>query len=294
MLLPAFEFAAPQSTDAACALLAQAPGEARLIAGGTDLLVRIKRGVLAPRLVISLARIGGLDSIEPFDGGLRLGACASMSAIAASGAVASRWRALAEGAGSVGGPIIRNRATLGGNIVNARPCADTLPPLIALQARLRLCSSGGQRMIDVDGFVQAPGQCAIAADEVLTAIELADPPARAGSAYLKLTRRAAMEVTIVGCAASVHLDAAGERITHARLVFTSVAPVPLRIESAEAVLLGQAPTARLLQQAAEEAQRVAPAIGDHRAPKDYRVEMVAVSAHRALRAAIERAGGRIA
>jgi CO/xanthine dehydrogenase FAD-binding subunit len=168
-----------------------------------------------------------------------------------------------------------------------------LPPLISLGAKLRLLSKRGARTVDLDGFVTAPGRCGIDNDELLASIEVPAPSPNAGSHYIKITRRAAMEVTIVGCAASVVLDAAGELVLQARLVFTSVAPTPLRIPSAEAVLEGQAPTLRLIEAAADEARRVAPAIGDHRAPQDYRTELVAVTARRALKTAIERAGGRV-
>lgn len=293
MLLPRFDFEAPASIADACNLLAQADGEGRLMAGGTDLLVKMKRGTLAPRVVISLGRLEALTKMERVDGGLRLGACATMSRIAADPEILASWQALAEGAGWVGGPIIRNRATVGGNVANARPCADTLPPLIALGARLRLHGKNGERTVDIDGFVKAPGQCAIESDEILTSIEVPAPAPNSGSHYIKITRRAAMEVTIVGCAASVVLDAEKQRVTQARLVYTSVAPIPLRIPSAEKIVEGQLPTAQVLEAAAQEARRVAPAIGDHRAPQDYRIELVAVTTRRALKAAIERAGGRV-
>jgi carbon-monoxide dehydrogenase medium subunit len=292
-LLPRFEFEAPASVTVACELLAQADGEGRLMAGGTDLLVKMKRGALAPRLVISLSRIEELTRVDYAEGTLCLGACTTMARIAAAPEIVASWQALAEGAGWVGGPVIRNRATVGGNIINARPCADTLPPLIALGAKLRLQSSTGARTVELDGFMKGPGRCGIESGEVLTSIELPAPPLHSGSCYIKITRRAAMEVTIVGCAASVVLDAASERVTQARLVFTSVAPISLRIPSAESIVEGQAPTAQVLQAAAEEARRVAPAIGDHRAPQDYRSDVVAVIARRALKAAIERAGGTV-
>ena len=293
MLLPRFDFEAPASMTAACELMAQADGEGRLMAGGTDLLVKMKRGTMAPRIVISLGRVDELTKIELVDDNLKLGACATMARIAADPLIRSSWQALAEGAGWVGGPIIRNRATVGGNVANARPCADTLPPLIALGAKLRLQSNRGERTVDVDGFVTAPGKCGIERDEILASIDVPAPPQNAGSHYIKITRRAAMEVTIVGCAASVVLDAARERVTQARLVFTSVAPIPFRIPSAERIVEGQAPTAQVIEAAAQEAQKVAPAIGDHRAPQDYRVELVMVTARRALKTAIERAGGRV-
>ncbi len=293
MRLPRFDFEAPGSLPMAWELLDQAQNDARVMAGGTDLLLKMKRGSLAPRIVISLGRLDSLRRIEPVEHGLRLGSCTPMSRIASHALVLASFQALAEGAGSVGGPIIRNRASVGGNIVNARPCADTLPPLIALQATLQLTSKDGQRTLPIDGFVTAPGQCAIRPNEILSAIDLPTPAPNSGSHYIKITRRAAMEVTIVGCAASVVLDAAKQRVVQARLVYTSVAPIPLRIRSAEALIEGEVPTTRLLDAAAREAQRLAPAIGDHRAPQHYRSELVAVTTRRTLTTAIERAGGRV-
>ncbi|MDI7266413.1 MAG: FAD binding domain-containing protein, partial [Myxococcota bacterium] len=142
MTLPRFSFEAPDSVGAACSLLAQARGDARPMAGGTDLLVKMKAGLLAPKAIVSLARVPGLDAVKPSaDGGLRIGALAAMATLAAHPTLRGPWAALAEGAGSVGGPIVRNRATVGGNIVSARPCADTAPPLIALGAKLHLAGA---------------------------------------------------------------------------------------------------------------------------------------------------------
>ncbi len=293
MFLPRFDFEAPASVPAACEILDQAREEGRVLAGGTDLLVKMKRGVLAPRVVISLGRLDSLASIAVSGAGLRLGSCATMSHVAAHPDICASWQALAEGAGAVGGPIVRNRATVGGNVVNARPCADTLPPLIALDATLELESREGCRHVPIEGFVQAAGRCAMRTDEILTSITLPSPPPNAGSHYVKVTRRAAMEVTLVGCAASVVLDAARQRVLRVRLVYTSVAPIPLRIPAAEKKVEGEPPSLRLLEAAAHEAKRLAPVLGDHRAPQDYRADLVFVTTCRALRGAIERAGGTV-
>lgn len=293
MLLPRFDFEAPSSLADACAAVAGAGDEARMMAGGTDLLVKMKRGTVAPRLVVSLGRIDALRRIRFGDRGLHLGACATMTRIAADPVVRASYRALAEGAGSVGGPLVRNRATVGGNVINARPCADTLPPLIALGATLRLAGLDTERCVPVEGFVHAPGACDLRAGEVAASIEMPAPPANSGSAYVKITRRAAMDATLVGCAAAVVLDGEKRSVVRARLVFSSSAPVPLRVRSAEEVLEGRAPTASVVDEAAAEARLAAPVIGDHRAPQDYRAEMVELTARRAIRFAVERAGGRV-
>lgn len=293
MLLPRFDFQAPGSLAEACDLLAASNGNARLMAGGTDLLVKMKRGTLVTPLVISLGRLTSLVEVDREEGKLRLGSCSTMARLAADPMIREGWQALAEGAASVGGPLVRNRATVGGNIVNARPCADTVPPLIALGARITLQSSRADRVAELDGFLTSPGRCNIKGDEILTRIEIPPPPPHSGSRYIKITRRAAMEVTIVGCAASVVLDDTKSRVVTARLVFTSVAPVPFRVVSAENIIVGHRPTMAVIEEAAREARRLAPAIGDHRAAQDYRLQMVTVTARRALVSAIERAGGRV-
>ena len=291
MLLPRFEYEAPATLGDALARLAAEKAEARILAGGTDLLVKMKRRVTRPRLLLSLRRVAGLDAVAPTDaGGVRIGAMTTMSALGSG--LDPLWSALVEGAASVGGPIIRNRATLGGNIVNARPCADTVPALIALGARLHLEACSGRRVVDIDGFLTGPGETGIRADEVLTAIELPPPGARFhGSCYLKATRRAAMEVTIAGCAARVDLEDDGRTVRTARLVFASVAPVPLRACGAEQAIEGRVADAGVVREAAALARGEARPIDDCRAPADFRSEMVEILARRALGIAIDRARG---
>jgi len=293
MLLPRFEYEAPATLSDAVARLADGDGDARILAGGTDLLVKMKRRALEPRTVVSLRRIAGLSGIAGTrSGGMRIGALTTMTGIGASGALSARWTALAEGAAAVGGPIIRNRATIGGNVVSARPCADTVPALVALGATLHIESPGGRRAVSIDGFIIGPGETLIRRDEVLTAIDLPGPGGRyRGSCYLKITRRAAMEVTIVGCAARVDLEEDARTVKAARLVFASVAPVPLRVRVAELALEGRVADPALVREAAALARREARPIDDCRAPADFRAEAVEVLARRALVIALERARG---
>ncbi len=294
MTLPRFDYAAPPDLDSVVAMLAEHGHDARLLAGGTDLLVKLKRGASQPRLIVSLNRIPGINLIEPVGGGaLRVGALATMTALAGDPALCGRLAGLAEGAAAVGGPIIRNRATLGGNIVNARPCADTVPALMTLGAKLHLRGSGTARIVDLDGFITGPGRTAIRDNEVLTSIEIpAAASHRSGSAYLKITRRAAMEVTIVGCAAWVELEEDGCTIAASRLALASVGPIPLRARDAERSIVGKRASDDLIHEAGVMARRAATPIDDCRAPADYRLEMVDVLTRRALRRALGRAGWR--
>jgi len=295
MILPRFDYAAPTTLAQVCELLAEAGSKARLLAGGTDLLLKMKRGELRPQLLISLGGLASkLDQVEVSDGGLRVGPLCTMSHLERHVMLGpeSPWAGLAEGAGAVGGPIIRNRATVGGNIVNARPCADSVPPLITLGAELHVESRDrGLRVVPIDGFISGPGQTGLRSDEVVTAIAVPAPHGPAGSSYLKITRRSAMEVTLVGCAASVLLDAKATVVEQARIVLTSVAPVPLRVPAAERVMNGCG-LDRLdpgLREAGEAARAAAHPIDDHRAPAFYRSEMVAVTVRRAVGQAVRRA-----
>ncbi len=291
MILPRFELEAPRSVAEAVALLSRAGAEGRILAGGTDLLVKMKRGDLAPRLLVSLREIEGLQGILPGEGGgMHLGTRVTMADLERSAPLRQRFSALAEGAAAVGGPLIRNRATVGGNVANARPCADTVPPLVALGACLRLLGPGGARTAPVDGFITGPGETEMAADEMICGIELpGELSARAGSAYLKIARRRAMEVTVVGCAACLQLNEARDRVTRARLVLTSVATVPLRVDAAEPLLEGERPTEAALDAAAAAARRAVRPIDDHRATAAYRSQVVEVAARRTLQLALRRA-----
>jgi len=299
MRLPRFDWSAPETLAAACAALAAAPTQTRVLAGGTDLLVKLKHSnprspgaEPAPQQLLSLSLLPELRGVstQP-DGSLRIGALCTMAELADHQLLLLLYPALAEGASVVGGPAIRNRATVGGNVVNARPCADTLPPLVVLGAHLQLHSLRGQRTIDVDGFVSGPGQTSIGRDEILTAITLPAPQPHSGSCYLKFTRRAAMEITVVGCAAFVRLDGSGATVEQARLCYTSVAPIPLRAPAAEALLIGHSPDAATLAAAALAAQQTAKPIDDHRAPAFLRSDVIAVLTQRALCTAVERARG---
>jgi len=292
MLLPRFEYEVPESLSGAIGLMAGAGGDAFVIAGGTDLLVKMKRGQARPRLVVSLRRVPSLSGIgRTADGGLRIGPLTTMSALGASPMLAGPSVALAEGAAVVGGPAIRNRATVGGNIVSARPCADTVPPLVALGASVTLVGPAGSRTAALDGFISGPGQPSMGRDEILAAIDVPAPPPFRGSCYLKFTRRAAMEVTVVGCAAVVDLEADRRTVSAVRVVLASVGPTPLRAREAEHWLLAQAADEDRIAGAARAAAAASSPIDDCRAPAAFRRQIVEVLARRALATAVGRATG---
>lgn len=290
MPLPRFQFCEPDDIEQACNVLAEAQGSAAIVAGGTDLLVKMKRGVISPDLVVSIARLRG-DAVRADDGRLIIDAQATMAELGGHRDLRGTFRSIAEGALAVGSPQIRNRATVGGNLVSARPCADTAPPLLCWGARLSLRSADGARTLELNDFFLGPGKTLIRPGEILTAIEVDRPKEPSGGAFLKLIRRATLEITIVSAAAAIVLDGPGGAVRDAGIVLGSVAPVPLRARVAEDALRGEKVGGKSIARAAAEAAREARPIDDHRGAASYRREMVEVLVRRALEMAHARAGG---
>jgi carbon-monoxide dehydrogenase medium subunit len=281
--LKPFEYREPNTLEEAMTILAGEGPRAFALAGGTDLLVRMKQGVLAPSLLVNLKRIAGLDRIErSAGGGMAIGALAPIAAVERSGAVRQSYPVLLQAAGLLGSPSIRSLATLGGNVGRASPAADMVPALIALKARVVAEGPAGKKEVPIDAFFKGPGATVLEPAEIITVIFLPDPAPASGAAYLKLGRREGMDCALVGVAAALSL-AGNDRVVEARLAIASCGPVPLRAESAEAILLaGPLDVGRLREAARTTAENSCP-ITDMRACSDYRKEMVEVLAFRALR-----------
>jgi carbon-monoxide dehydrogenase medium subunit len=289
MPLPLFQFCEPDDIEEACALLAEAGGSAAVIAGGTDLLVKMKRGMVSPELVVSISRLRE-DTVRGGNGTLIIDSQATMTELGDHRELRGTFRSIAEGALAIGSPQIRNRATVGGNLVSARPCADTAPPLLCWGARINLRSAGGGRTLELNDFFQGPGKTSIRPGEILTSIELDRPEEPSGGAFLKLIRRATLEITIVSAAATIVLEGPGGVVRDAGIVLGSVAPVPLRARTAEDRLRGEKMNDRSIARAAAEAAKEARPIDDHRGGASYRRAMVEVLVRRALEMAHARAG----
>jgi carbon-monoxide dehydrogenase medium subunit len=262
------------------ALLAAEPG-ARPIAGGTDLLPRLRAGAVVSRLLVDLRRLP-LRAIVAMPDELRIGACATHAQIAGSEAVCGAFPGLAAACRAVGGQPTRNRGTIGGNLANASPAADTAPPLLAYDAQVLIAGIQGLHTVALGEFFFGPGRAALAPGELLVDIRLPWPGDRTAAVYLKMGCRQAMTVAVVSVAARLTLAEDG-RIRVARLALGSVAPVPLRVVAAEELLLGQTFCAGLdLARVAREAGAACSPITDVRASADYRRRMVEVLARRAL------------
>ncbi len=281
-----FQYLAPRRLDEALSLLTP---EAVPLAGGTDLFLRMERRQTQPDAVVDLKRIPDMDRIEPSDAGLRIGALALMETLAASPLVRKDYDALARSARVVGSIQTRNRATVGGNLANASPAADTATPLMALGAAVEAADADGTRQMPVEQLFLGPGRTALRDNEVLTAILIPAMPARAGSAFERCVRTA-MDIAVVNCAAFLRLDEDGA-VAEARIALGAVGPTPLRAESAESLLKGRRFGPGVAEEAAECAAADAQPIDDVRAGADYRREMVRVLTRRAIVSAFQHAGG---
>ena len=284
-------FAAPTVLEDALALLA-ADRAARPVAGGTDLVVAARQGRRPlPASIVAIDRIAELARHEVVGGELVLGALVSHDWLAGSPDVRAVWTALADASAIVGSPATRGTGTIGGNLMNASPAAETTGPLMVLGAGTILQAAGGaSRSVPVAELATGPGRTTAAPGELLTTVSIPRPPAGSGSAYIRLEYRRAMEIAIVGAAALVTLGDDG-RIAAARVALTAVAPTIVRAPDAEAALIGAVADAATFRVAGEAAAAAAHPIDDVRASADYRRAMLVVVVARTLAAAAARARG---
>lgn len=281
----------PRNVEEAVRVLGANPG-AGIVAGGTDLVVADRSGKRAlPAALIAIHRLPELREIKPGDAGsTRIGALVTHAALETSSLIRDGYTALSDAAALVGSPATRHVGTIGGNLCNASPAMEAGSPLLVFDASVELASPAGSRQIPVAEFVVGPAKTALKPGELLTGLLLPKLPDRTGSAYLRLEYRQAMEIAVVGAAALVTLDESG-RCAKARLSLTAVAPSCIRVPQAEAMLSGQALSAELIDKAGGAAAASARPIDDVRGSAEYRREMVAVIAARALSTAWRRARG---
>ena len=270
----------PTSVEETLRLLADHGSDARLIAGGTDLLIELERGIRRASVLIDISRVPGLDGIALEDDALRIGPLVTHNRLVASQIVAKRAGVLAQAAWTVGAPAIRNRGTLGGNLITASPANDTIPALWVLGAHLVLRSVRGERTVPIAEFYRGVRQVDLAPDEML--VEVRVPPMHPGErgVFLKLGLRRALAISLVNTAVVVRLEEG--RITRARIALGSVAPTIIRVPEAEGILVGGPLSEEQVERAADLAARAAVPIDDIRAGAEYRRRMVRVLVRRAL------------
>lgn len=290
MILPRFGFYEPGTLTECLSLLNQYSPDASLLAGGTDLLVNMKKGLVKPGVLVSLARIGELQEISSNgeSGGLRLGSMVTMDGIASHQEIQKNFGILAEAAQQLGSPLIRSRATIGGNLVTARPAADSHGPLICLEARIRLEGLSATREIAAEDFFVGPGETMKKPDEVVTRIIIHKPPRGSGSAYLKYGIRKTLEIGVVNVGVLLNM-AADKTITSARVALGAVAPKTVRSQKAEKCLIGNPPDEKTIKRAAQAAASDCRPISDIRGSAEYRRILVEVLTRRAIQTAARRA-----
>jgi carbon-monoxide dehydrogenase medium subunit len=279
--LKSFQYHAPNSLEEACSLMLSVGEKGKLLAGGTDLLVKIKQDVIKPEHLVSLRRIRDLIFIQDDGSVVRIGALTPLQEIADSEVVRRKIPVLAEAASQIGSVQVRNRGTLGGNICNASPAADTIPPLICLDAKIRIKTLNGERETQIESLFIGPGKTDLQAGELVTEIIIPVPEGNAKGVYLKLGRRRAMDISIVGVG-GLALFRNG-RCETIRLALCSVAPTPIRAEQAESILKGMIADPNHILLAANEAASECQPISDVRGSANYRREMVKVLVEKAIR-----------
>jgi carbon-monoxide dehydrogenase medium subunit len=278
-----FEFYQPSTLQEASRLLKDNGPGGRFLAGGTDLVIAMKEKGLLPKYIVDLKRVPGLSGIrENNDGAVTLGALTTMYEIETSALIKKKYPFLAQSAAEVGSIQIRNRATIGGNMANATPSADTAPALIALNATAKIASASGERTIDLEAFFKGPGQSVMNADEILTEIMIPKTAANLVGEYIKFSPREMMDLAYVGIAVAYNLAASDKKCVSVRIVLGAVAPTPIRAKRAEAALEGQVLTEALAEKVGQLAAEEAKPISDVRSSADYRRAMVGAMTKRAL------------
>jgi carbon-monoxide dehydrogenase medium subunit len=284
-------YEAPETLDAAVTLLNGEAGQARPLAGGTDLLVQLRSGMVEPDLVVDLKRIPALRQIAAVDGGFRVGAAVSGAELGEHAGLKAAWPGVVEAAELIGSTQIQGRASLGGNLCNASPAADSVPAMIAAAASVTVLGSEGEREVPVEDIVTGPGQTSLARDEIVVAVNLPPRLARSGDAYLRFIPRTEMDIAVVGAGVSLTLGEDG-LCSHARVALGAVAATPLLVPEAAEALIGTSVDEDALARLAEAASAACRPIDDKRGTKVYRIKVAGVMARRAAEIALDRARSR--
>jgi len=290
MGLPRFEYHEPDSVAEACRTLSALNGEAVLLSGGTDMLVKMKSREIRPRHIVSLLEIQGMDQIDFSGKNISIGACCTASRISGSSKIRTIFPALAAAAGQIGSPAVRNLGTIGGNAVTASPAADLPPALIAYGANVRLRREGRERALPLEQFFKGPGTTHIKHDEILVDFSLEHPPVGSAAEFFKIGHRRALQCSTVNGACYIFINPNSDEIEDARIVLGAVGPTVVRAFSAEKVLIGQKPASALFHRAGEAAASECSPIDDLRGSAGYRRDMIRVLTSRALLEASKKIG----
>ncbi len=287
----AFDYVAPQTVAEAVAVLSENGSEARMLAGGSDIIAQLKEGRRRVKVLVDVKKIPEANelSFDPEEG-LTIGAGVSCCDVYENEHVASNYPALADSTELIGSIQIQGRATIGGNLCNASPAADTIPTLIVLGATAKTAGPDGEREVAVEDFCTAPGQTVMQDGEFLVSVHFPAPAANSGAYFLRFIPRNEMDIAVVNAAASVTLNAEKNAFASARIAVGAVAPVPLYLPEAGEALAGNEVSDETIEKAAEIARQSARPITDMRGTIEQRIHLAGVLTRRAVRGAVERAG----
>jgi CO/xanthine dehydrogenase FAD-binding subunit len=282
-------YEAPKTPEAAVALLAGAKGQARVLAGGTDLLIQMRGGRVEPELLVDVKGIPEMTSIVAENGGFRFGAAVSCMELVEHEAFAKAWPGVSEAVKLIGSIQVKGRATVGGNLCNASPAADSVPAMIAAGAFVSIVGPHGRREARVENIATGPGKTSLANGEIVTSFLLRRRPPHSGDAYLRFTPRTEMDIAVVGAGVNLTLDDSGV-CSQARVSLGAVAERAFLVPEAAAALIGTKVDAAALERLAAAASAACRPIDDKRGTKEFRIEIAGVMARRTAEIALARAG----
>lgn len=287
--LPEIECLIPRTMDEALSMLDGHKGSARVLAGGTDIINKLKRRNVIAKYIVDVKGIGDLNFIENDPEGLRIGAVTTLRDILESPFVRERYPILTDAVSVMASTQIRNMATMVGNLCNAAPSADSAPPLIALQAKLKVVDRKKERVIPVEDFFVGPGETVLAPSELVKEIVIPPPAIPGAGIYLKHQLRSEMDLAVVGVGVYLTLDAEKTMCKEARIALGAVAPIPMRARKAEAVLKGNILDNDLIETAARTASEESKPIDDIRSSAEHRKTIVRVLTKKAIHEGLCRA-----
>lgn len=279
-------YESPDTLEAASKLLAAESGDARVLAGGTDLLVQMRSEVLSPVLVVDIKRVAETRAVKEEAGGFRVGAAVTGAELKEHAKLKAAWPGLVEAANLIGSTQVQGRATMGGNLCNGSPAADSVPALIAAGAVATVVGPNGRRDIKVEDVMLAPRKLALQKGEIIASFLLPARPAKASDAYLRFIPRTEMDIAVVGCGVNLTLDASGT-CTAARMGLGAVAARPLLVDAS--ALVGSKVDDAALDKLAAAARAACKPIDDKRGTKEFRIDVAGVLAKRTALIALERA-----
>ena len=282
-------YESPASLADATALLASEKGEVRVLAGGTDIIVQMHSDLIEPDLLIDIKNIPELTEIKTENNGFRFGAAVSGKELMLNEEFNKRWPGVMDGVRLIGSLQIRGRASVGGNLCNASPAADSIPPLITANAFATIVGPTGSRDMPVEEFITGPGETCLEKDEIVVSFFLPDRPPHSGDAYLRFTPRTEMDIAVVGVAVNLTLDDGGTCIA-ARVAVGAVAATPLLVPDAADALIGSKVDGVTLENLSAATSAACSPINDKRGTIEHRTQVAGVLAQRAAIIAMDRAG----